>query len=215
MKEFTLHLTGNSGGDKGKSIVLGWSFNNYEEAARRLEGRDSTTGEGTGLPPLLASRDIPPLPFLPPHENGVYEIDHIVLQTGDWDQTKASFAAMGMELKREIVNDKRQLRQSFYRPSQTIIEVLSSTKKQVREGVEEAAGGGSTRDSSSICKIWGITFSCSDIDQTHALLLACTKPPYPALQAGRRMTVLDTSSSSRTSMPLRVAFMSPHVGSDK
>jgi hypothetical protein len=169
---------------------------------------------------------LPLLPLAPPaapaqHENGVYEIDHIVIYSRNWNHTKAAFEAVGWELKREVVvGEQNTTRQSFYRPGNTTVEVLSPSPAPAPASSAAVEVSISTdSDTDCISYIWGITFSCADVDRTHALLSGCTKPPHQARQPGRRMTVLQTQEQGQgqgthmQSLPLRIAFMSPHVSS--
>ena len=39
-------------------------------------------------------------------------------------------------------------------------------------------------------RLFGLTLVTTDVDQTHAVLAETTKAPWPAVQPGRRMTVV-------------------------
>ena len=197
LNEMTLRLQDCDNDSNGG--VLGWCFNDNETVKKQLNDPLSTVA---GIP-LLERTNVSNVsrPAVP-HRNGVYEIDHIAIKSTDWDKTKTYFNALGLNLKKEIVNEDKNVRLGFYRPSKTIIEVISSLKSK-RE-----LNGNSSSSSVPNCEIWGLTFTCHDIDAIHELLPKCTKAPYAALQPGRTMTVLDTIGQG---IPVRIAFMSPHV----
>lgn len=199
------------GSRRGSSDILGWAFNDNTEATRRLE-RLSEAGSAAATVagiPLVHPRSIASDTSDGVHSNGVYEIDHIVVYTHDLVAAKADLATLGMAMKREIVNDKKHFRQTFYRPNQTIIEVISTFSPA--ESRSTPPPNPFQVRSAGVGAIWGVTFSCSDIDQTYSLLQSCTKPPHEALQRGRRMIVVDPRK--QPSIPMRLAFMSPHVKS--
>jgi hypothetical protein len=121
----------------------------------------------------------------------VNEIDHIVVRTSNWQKLDATFQSMGIVCKNSRVDSKTGTRFMFYRPSKTIIEVVCRSDSTDAEA-----------------KIWGITFSCRDIDETHAFLGPYTKTPWPAVQPGRRITTL---IPDKLDISISLAFMSPHV----
>ena len=178
---------------------MGWSFNDNEKALSLCSKGHDTSRMIAGIP-LLEKKERKNDCQNSSHRNGVYEIDHIVLRSRNGDSTRASFAALGMEMKKEMSNDAKTSRQNLYRPSKTIIEVISPMTQEKSPSAPL----------SNI--IWGLTFSCSDIEKIHSMLPATTKPPYNAVQVGRKMTVLDTLKHG---IPLRIAFMSPHVKASK
>jgi hypothetical protein len=211
-----LHPSGSSVSGDAAPGVIGWAFSDNEEAVRRLQTVTTTSGSSAaavvGIPlvsPVPGLRDVEEEVS---HRNGVYEIDHIVLHTRDLNTVKSEFSALGMELKREIVNDKKCFSQSFYRPHKTIIEIISqfAPDDTNTHSAESTPGTMAFSTPQGGTSLWGITFSCIDIDLIHALLPTCTKIPYPALQRGRRMTVINPSHMTEQ-LPLRLAFMSPHV----
>jgi hypothetical protein len=130
-----------------------------------------------------------------PHANGVVRLDHIVLRCPDAAVAQAELQAVGIDLRRQTLNEKTRTLYSFYRPGFTILEILSPHPADKPSGAERGF-------------IWGLTFSCSDLDATHRFLGNVTRPPWPAMQKGRRITTLDTKSLD---ISLKIAFMTPHV----
>ena len=126
------------------------------------------------------------------HENGVFEIDHIVIKTCNWKELDNTFRRIGIANKRSRVDEKTGTRYMFYRPSKTILEVIDRNDGSIPVAA----------------KIWGITFSCRDIDATHNFLSDVTKTPWQAVQPGRRITTLQ---SGKRDVSIALAFMSPHV----
>jgi hypothetical protein len=151
-------------------------------------GAGAGAGAGTGVVSYAAS-----------HPNGVAGIDHIVLRTACPDWVESEFLLHGIKKRRENINSKLGFRYSFYRPSNTILEVVSKISKY------EGASDGCDRPKAYI---WGITFATHDIEFTHNKLKGLTKPPWDAVQAGRRITTLNTNA---VDISTKVAFISPHV----
>jgi len=114
-----------------------------------------------------------------------------MVRTGERPRTEAAFAAIGLNLLRRNKTVRAGVIQSFYRPSETTIELLAPLgSKQIPAAV------------------WGITFVCDDLDACHRRLPSTTKPPWEAVQPGRRITVLNGKEHGIT---LSVASMSTHV----
>ena len=86
--------------------------------------------------------------------------------------------------------------QLFYRPGGTTIEVIApSQKPEGPKGEVDAT-------------LWGLTLVSNDINKTHVFLKQSTKPPWDAVQPGRKMTVLNGKVHG---VSVLVAIMSPHV----
>merc|ERR1712176_1486778 len=96
------------------------------------------------------------------HGNGVSGIDHLVIRTSDWRSTSDGLAAIGFSPKHQTSAVRRGVAQLFYRAEEQpspVIEVVGPT---------EPLGGAGKRDGHA--RIWGITFVCGDLEQTHEKL---------------------------------------------
>lgn len=135
------------------------------------------------------------------HPNGVTEVDHVVVRAGDWRRSCQAFEALGFEVRRKTQVVRANLTQVFLvcgkRPT-PVIELVGPTEP-------------THQDSARGTCLWGITFSCADLDKTHLFLQACTKKPWRAVQPGRRITTLQGGPA--LGLSLAVAFMSPHGSS--
>lgn len=178
--EISVRLAG-SAGQRG---VLSWV----------LAGYDGSSDAVDGLPTTTATAVVQREPSLP-HPNGAHTIDHLVLRTSDGPRTEAALASVGFELLKRNSTVRAGVVQSFYRPSATTIELIAPFK---------------TKDVTPTLPVtvWGFTFVCQDLEACHRKLRSSTKPPWDAVQPGRRITVLRCKMHGITPM---VAFMSPHV----
>jgi len=131
----------------------------------------------------------------------VKEIDHLVLLSTNGKNTENEFKSIGIIPRRQSEDKTKKMIYTFYRPSSTILEVLSPLEVSNSESC-----GSSTA--------MGITFSCNDLIQTQAFLSEYTKPPWPAVQKGRQITTLTKElkdNQGENSFSLRLAFISPHI----
>mmetsp|Transcript_18613 Transcript_18613/g.26969 ORF Transcript_18613/g.26969 Transcript_18613/m.26969 type:complete len:251 (-) Transcript_18613:770-1522(-) len=181
LNELTIHLQ--SPEDKTRGVG-GWNFANIDPSIPSVDGIPIVKPHHNIYNTQMSS-----------HNNGAYEVDHIVIKSNNWRNTELEFAKLGIQCRRKVINKEKNMVYMFYRPSRTIIEVLAP---------EEAESNNIDQPSSII----GLTFSCRDIDATHAYLKDCTKAPWEAIQPGRRIT---TVIKDRRDISIRVAFMSPHV----
>jgi hypothetical protein len=170
--------------------VIGWSFKNL---VKPLESVCSVPIVSNLFSFPEDKKDIV-------HNNGVISIDHIVLKTSDPNKVNIELESIGILRKRQIIDPIRKLEQNFYRPSKTIIEVVTHLNNS----------HGNANDVQNF--IWGITFTSKNIDHTHSVLPNSTKKPHPAVQAHRFITVLN---SEKHSISTKIAFISPHVSSHK
>jgi hypothetical protein len=176
-----------------RSSIMGWDFANLPESVLSLcdvpiiRSLDTETTKEEGRKDHAFSS----------HKNGVVGIDHIVLRTSNGEFVKSELQSVGIPLKREMWDDAKGMTYMFYRPSNTIIEVLASSN---------------THDAGMTSSLWGITFTCLDIDKTHTHLSESTKKPWSAKQLGRRITTLD---GARHDISIPIAFISPHVSSKR
>ena len=99
--------------------------------------------------------------------------------------------AAGIAPLRETSTVRKGVRQVIFRPGAAIVELV-----------------GSARTAGRPAEVGGLTLVTADVDATHAALPATTKPPWDAVQPGRRMTVLRHEAHG---MSVAMAFMSPHV----
>eukprot|EP00658_Telonema_sp_P-2_P075102 TRINITY_DN644_c0_g2_i1.p1 TRINITY_DN644_c0_g2~~TRINITY_DN644_c0_g2_i1.p1 ORF type:complete len:238 (-),score=43.44 TRINITY_DN644_c0_g2_i1:391-1104(-) len=139
-----------------------------------------------GIPTIFQ----PDAPFSSaPHRNGAMGVDHIVLFSPDWQQSVLDLRSVGLEPLRETNSVRRGVTQVIYRPKNTIIELVGPRKPPEHPTLK------------------GLTLVTSDVDTTHQFFGEYVKPPWDAVQPGRRMTVLKNFPG----ISIAVAFMSPHV----
>lgn len=185
--EMAIRLLGRSKGSPQAGGIDGWSF------------------VGGGAAGVLEVDGIPVRPAPAPssqvgsgaaeaterHPNGAVSVDHIVLRSPDVDRSIAALGKLGITPIRETSTVRRGVRQVIFRPSATIIELV-----------------GSKNTAGSPPHLWGLTLVTHDVDATHAQLPTSTKEPWPAVQPGRRMTVLRHQEHS---ISVAIAFMTPHI----
>ena len=110
--------------------------------------------------------------------------------SNDWQRSVEALRAIGLEPKRQTSTVRRGVTQVIYRPGEAIIELVGPRQPPPRS------------------MLAGLTLVTTDVDATHAALSDSTKPPWDAVQPGRRMTVVKHAVHG---MSVPVAFMSPHV----
>lgn len=175
--------------------VLGWSFNNIPLNITNIDNIpiNNTLNYNNEISTHhLRYED-------KEHQNGVKYIDHMVLKSNNSLNTEKELNSIGILKKRSFENIEKKMIYSFYRPNNTIIEVLGST---------------SSENNNVGSKIMGLTFTCQDIMATHNYLSEYTKTPWPAVQKGRFITTLNKDlldEDGDEMFSLRIAFMSPHV----
>lgn len=178
--EITIHLVGRS---KNIGGIVGWSFSGLPAGVNSIHGIPTSTT--VAVPAPGDNKDARP------HPNGAVGVDTIVFQSPDADESIAQLAAIGVQPIRETSRVRKGVRQVIFRPSRVIIELVESKKTK----------------STPPC-LFGLTLVTKDVDHTHKVLSSTTKPPWPAVQPGRRMTVVRHSDHN---MSVAIAFMSPHV----
>ncbi|HUF32155.1 MAG TPA: VOC family protein [Acidimicrobiales bacterium] len=162
--------------------VLGWT----------LAGTEALT-EVDGLPTTVAPDEEPAVPAH--HPNGVTSVDHVVMRTPDLDRTVAALCAIGAEPRRTRPTtgpDGSAITQVFFRLGEAILELV---------GPPERAGDGPAR-------IWGLAFTCADLDATTASLGDLVGTPRDAVQPGRRIATIRRSAD----LTVPVALMSTGPG---
>lgn len=163
------------GRNRGTGIT-GWSLRGLPDDVYDLDGVPTTRSEAGATPPAV-------------HANGATAIDHIVVLSPDLRRTVESFAAVGVDPRRERDGalGGRPMRQIFFRFGDVIVEVVGSP--------------GATGDGPST--LWGITYVVADIDATASFFGDRTTPVKDAVQPGRRITTLrhrEFGMSVRTAM---------------
>lgn len=124
------------------------------------------------------------------HPNGVVALDHLVITTPDHERTLKAFDAAGYELRRvrETESYGLPMRQGFFKHGSVVLEVV---------GPAAPSGDGPAR-------LWGLAFTCDDLDATASFLGPRLHAPKEAVQEGRRIATLDKSAGST----VPIAFMS-------
>jgi hypothetical protein len=147
-------------------------------------------GDVDGLSTRWVAADAPP--HAPPaHPNGALLVDHVVIATPDLERTLAALADLGLALRRtrEAGTPERPLRQAFFRMGEVILEVV---------GPPQPAGDEPAR-------FWGLVVVVADLDACAVQLGADLGSPRDAVQPGRRIATV--RSTSGVSVPL--ALMTP------
>ena len=145
---------------------------------------DAPALSAEGVPTRVV--DDPPGAVTSAHPNGVVGLDHVVLMTPDHARTVTSLESAGISCRR--VRDLGPRVQAFFRLGPVILEVV----------------GPATAEGDGPATLWGLTWTCSDLAVTAALLGDRLRPAKDAVQPGRRIATLDEGAG--VSMPM--AFMS-------
>jgi hypothetical protein len=151
------------------------------------------SGAIDGMP--FVADDVPSLPIAPAHANRVTSIDHVVALSPDMDRTTDALVAAGFEARRSrrFEAGEATRRQTFFWLGDTILELAG-------DDADHGAGPAT---------LWGLAFTCDDLDAAAEVLgdrLGSTKP---AVQAGRRIATLRTRDLD---ISIPVALMSSHPG---
>ena len=132
------------------------------------------------------------------HPNGVVNIDHIVIQSTNAQQTANALEDIGVPVLKRTSKVRPHLECVFLRPADgVVIEIIGPSPPVKDEDAKPA-------------RLWGITFVVDDIE--NASLAGVAKPPWQAVQPGRMITTLKKGA---VDVSLAVAFMTPHVPVDK
>ena len=120
------------------------------------------------------------------HPNGALLLDHLVVFTDDPDRTVATYADLGLEVRRvrEIGGGRTQ---TFFRAGEVIIELVGPV-----EGEGE--------------RLWGLSPTVADLDACAALLGERLGAVKDATQPGRQIATLRHEACGLT---VPIAFMSP------
>lgn len=123
------------------------------------------------------------------HDNGVADIDHVVVTTPDLGRTVGALEAQGFETRR-YRDAGGGMQQAFYRlGGPVILEVV---------GPPSPAGDGPAR-------FFGLACNVADLDATAAFYGDASGRVKDAVQPGRRIMTLHDDGSAAT----KLAFMSP------
>lgn len=130
----------------------------------------------------------------PDHPNRVVALDHLVATTPDIDRTTEALEESGLELRRNRVTgiDGDRRRQAFFWLGTTILEVV----------------GADARHDEGPATLWGLAFTCDDLDLAAAELGPRLGAVKPAVQEGRGIATLRTKDIG---ISIPVVLMSPHV----
>ena len=178
--EVAIRLTGRGDSSGG---VVGWAFASLPDGVRAIDGLPTEAVAATQLAGDLAATPAP-------HPNGACSVDTIVYLSDDWQRSVDALRAIGLEPKRQTSVVRRGVTQVIYRPGQAIIELVGPRQPPPKPSLA------------------GLTLVTADVDATHAALSESTKPPWDAVQPGRRMTVVKHALHG---MSVPIAFISPHV----
>lgn len=164
----------------------GWALANLDPCVQCVDGiptRSAGPLDKTSAPPIIHD----------PHPNGVVGVDHLVMITDDIGRSIDALDGLGLRPLRRTDKVRKGVTQVIFRPGHTILELVCSTRT-------------ATSLPSPKSSLWGLTLVTRDIEHTHAYLKHSTKPPWPAVQPGRQITVLKSKGVS-----VAVAFISKHV----
>lgn len=127
------------------------------------------------------------------HANGVVAFDHLVAMSPDMDRTTAALTAAGLEHRRTRTFEVggRTRRQAFFWMGDVILELV---------GDDAAHDDGPAR-------LWGLAFTCGDLQAAARRLGDGIGEVTPAVQPGREIATVRTKALD-ISVP--IALMSPH-----
>jgi hypothetical protein len=157
--------------------IVGWALSGIDDTTTSIAGLTTTVVEQ--LPPIFAT-----------HSLGARSIDHVVVMTGDLEQTTGDVAlATGCELKR--IREVGKIRQGFHRigGGGLIVEVVQHED-----------------DDRSAAEFWGLVIIVEDLDEACAQLGADrVGEPKDAVQPGRRIATIRSSVGLGTAVALMSA----------
>ena len=133
----------------------------------------------------------------PEHPNGVLAIDHVVAFSPALDRSVRALQAAGLPLRRirEEPTPAGAPRQAFFRLGAEILEVVQEPERAL------ARAGGPDRPA----RLWGLALTVSDLERAVQLLAPHASAPRPAVQPGRRISMLHRSAQ----LAIPVALMTP------
>ncbi len=130
------------------------------------------------------------------HPNGIVQIDHVVVSTGDCERTIAEFERAGLEVRggRSTESYGNPMLQTFLWAGDVIIELIGPDHDQPSTETPAA--------------LFGLALTAADLDATAAHLGELLGTPKDAVQPGRRIAGL---RGATVGISLPIAVMSPHV----
>ncbi|MEZ5245369.1 MAG: hypothetical protein R2707_09760 [Acidimicrobiales bacterium] len=169
------------GTDRGRGILTA----NVDGLAGRIDGM-----------PFDGTQPDPAEP-VPVHANGVIALDHLVAMSPDMDRTTEALSLSGLEPRRTRTFDAggSTRRQCFFWMGDVILELA---------GDDDAHGDGPAL-------LWGLAFTCADLDESARRLGERLGPAKPAVQKAREIATLRTKELD-ISVP--IVLMSPHPDDD-
>ena len=154
--------------------IVGWALSGIDDTTTSIASLTTTVVEQ--LAPIFAT-----------HSLGARSIDHVVVMTGDLEQTTGDVAlATGCELKR--IREVGKIRQGFHRIGRggLIVEVVQHED-----------------DDRSAAEFWGLVIIVEDLDEACAQLGADrVGEPKDAVQPGRRIATIRSSVGLCTTVAL-------------
>ena len=157
--------------------IVGWALSGIDDTTTSIASLTTTVVEQ--LAPIFAT-----------HSLGARSIDHVVVMTGDLEQTTGDVAlATGCELKR--IREVGKIRQGFHRIGRggLIVEVVQHED-----------------DDRSAAEFWGLVIIVEDLDEACAQLGADrVGEPKDAVQPGRRIATIRSSVGLGTAVALMSA----------
>lgn len=168
-------------GATGDDGFAGWSLAGAIPPHGGLEGVPTTVARASDA-------------VAPRHPNTVSAIDHVVLATPDTVRTFDALEAAGFHLRR-VRDAGPELRQGFFLFADALLEVVGPPEPKPGTADDPAA-------------LWGLTLVAEDLDAAVAAFgPGRVGAPKDAVQAGRRIAVVDRSAALGT----RVALMTPRT----
>jgi hypothetical protein len=157
--------------------IVGWALSGIDDTTTSIAGLATTVVEQ--MAPIFAT-----------HALGARSIDHVVVMTGELEETTGAIAlATGCELKR--IREVGKIRQGFHRIGRggLIVEVVQHED-----------------DDRSVAEFWGLVIIVEDLD------VACAQlgpdrvgEPKDAVQPGRRIATIRSSVGLGTAVALMSA----------
>jgi hypothetical protein len=102
------------------------------------------------------------------HPNGALQLDHVVVESGDFERTTAAFESAGVQLRR--TRDDMPRRMAFFRLGEVILELVEGDRKSAA--------------------FWGLVVVVDDLDRLAAELGDRVGEIHNAVQPGRRIASL-------------------------
>ncbi len=156
-----------------------------------VTGRADLPTEVEGIP--LANGEAP---AVAEHQNGAFELDHVVLLTDSLERTSAAVhAAIGLECRR--IRETPEVRQAFHRFDDVVDAESGERHRGCIIEIVERSGPGDTA-------LMGVVFNVADLDAlADRYDDTVVSRPKDAVQPGRRIA----SFRREAGLPIAVALM--------